>query len=42
VRYHLLDESRRKRINYKNTTPIAYDVFRQNISLLVKPKEVVQ
>lgn len=33
VRYHLLDESRRKRIGYKNRDPIAYEVFRQIISL---------
>jgi len=33
VRYHLLDENRRKRINYKNKTPIAYDVFRKKIKL---------
>ncbi len=36
VRYHLLDEKRRKRINYKNKTPIAYDVFRQKIMLNMK------
>ncbi|MEN8108150.1 MAG: multiheme c-type cytochrome [Pseudomonadota bacterium] len=33
VRYHLLDESRRKRIGYENEAPIAYEVFRQKISL---------
>lgn len=33
VRYHLLAESRRKRIGYKNTTPINYEVFRKQISL---------
>ena len=36
VRYHLLDEKRRKRIGYKNETPIAYDVFRQKIELQMK------
>lgn len=36
VRYHLLDEKRRKRIGYENKTPIAYDVFRQEIALGVK------
>jgi len=36
VRYHLLDEKRRKRIGYENKTPIAYDVFRQKIVLDVK------
>ncbi len=36
VRYHLLDEKRRKRIGYENKTPIAYDVFRQKIELHVK------
>jgi len=33
VRYHLLDEKRRKRIGYENQTPIAYEVFRQTLSL---------
>ncbi len=33
VRYHLLDEKRRKRIGYKNKEPIAYEVFRKSISL---------
>ena len=33
VRYHLLDEKRRKRIGYDNKEPIAYDVFRQVIPL---------
>ena len=33
VRYHLLDERRRKRIGYENEDPIAYEVFRQKISL---------
>jgi hypothetical protein len=33
VRYHLLDEKRRKRIGYDNKEPIAYDVFRQTIPL---------
>ena len=36
VRYHLLDEKRRKRIAYENKTPIAYDVFRQKIALDMK------
>ena len=36
VRYHLLNERRRKRINYKNKTPIAYDVFRKKIMLDTK------
>lgn len=36
VRYHLLDEKRRKRIGYENKTPIAYDVFRQKIALDLK------
>lgn len=34
VRYHLLDERRRERIDYDNKEPIAYDVFRQTISLI--------
>jgi len=33
IRYYLVDEARRKRINYKNTTPLNYEVFRQTISL---------
>jgi hypothetical protein len=33
VRYHLLDEARRKRIGYENTEPIAYEVFRSRIAL---------
>lgn len=33
VRYHLLDEARRERIDYKNTEPIAYDVFHERITL---------
>jgi len=36
VRYHLLDEKRRKRIGYENKTPIAYEVFRQKIMLNVQ------
>lgn len=34
VRYHLLDEARRKRINYQNTEPIAYPVYRERVPLL--------
>ncbi|MCC6611020.1 MAG: hypothetical protein IT515_15275 [Burkholderiales bacterium] len=33
VRYHLLHESRRKRIGYANATPIAYPVFEETIAL---------
>jgi hypothetical protein len=33
VRYHLLDEARRKRIGYQNEEPIAYKVFRSRVSL---------
>lgn len=33
VRYHLLDETRRARIGYDNTEPIAYEVFRSRIAL---------
>lgn len=33
VRYHLLDEKRRKRIGYENTSPISYELFREIISL---------
>jgi cytochrome c553 len=33
VRYHLLDEARRKRIAYENTTPINYEIFSQQILL---------
>lgn len=31
VRYHLLDEKRRKRIGYNNREPIAYEVYRKRI-----------
>jgi len=33
ISYHLLAESRRKRIDYKTTTPISYEVFREQIPL---------
>jgi hypothetical protein len=33
VRYHLLDEARRKKIGYRNREPIAYPVFRERIDL---------
>jgi hypothetical protein len=33
VRYHLLDEARRKRIGYQNNTPISYTVFQERIEL---------
>lgn len=33
VRYHLLDEARRRRIGYQNAEPIAYDLFRRHIAL---------
>ena len=33
VRYHLLDQARRKRIGYRNAQPIAYPVFRRIVSL---------
>ncbi|HDZ88757.1 MAG TPA: hypothetical protein ENH38_09115 [Nitrospirae bacterium] len=33
VRYHLLDEKRRKRIGYKNTEPVAYPVYNMKIPL---------
>ncbi len=33
VSYHLVNEKRRKRINYKNKTPISYEVFQKKISL---------
>jgi hypothetical protein len=34
VRYHLLDERRRKRINYQNKDPIAYEVFQHKHALV--------
>lgn len=37
VRYHLLDESRRKRIGYQNSTPISYPVFQKDI-MLFRPR----
>lgn len=33
VRYHLLDEKRRKRIGYENTEPIAYEIYKEKIDL---------
>lgn len=33
IRYHLLAESRRRRIGYENSTPISYTVFRKQIPL---------
>ena len=33
VRYHLLEERRRRRIGYENTEPIAYEVFKHRIAL---------
>ncbi len=37
VRYHLLDERRRRRIGYAITTPIAYPVYEQRIALRPSP-----
>ena len=34
VRYHLLDEKRRRRIDYENKDPIAFDVFRQRLPVM--------
>lgn len=34
VRYHLLDEERRKRIGYEPEKPISYEVYRQRLDLL--------
>ncbi|GAB1233009.1 multiheme c-type cytochrome [Ferrigenium sp. UT5] len=33
VRYHLLDEARRKRIQYENKESIFYDIYRESISI---------
>jgi hypothetical protein len=33
IRYHLLAESRRKRIGYKNKSPIHYEIYRKQIPL---------
>ncbi len=33
VRYHLLDERRRRRIGYRNTTPIAWEVLRRELAV---------
>ena len=35
VRYHLLDEARRRRIGYENREPISYEVFRAHIALAI-------
>ena len=34
VRYHLLDEARRKRIGYKNRSPIDYPIFQQQLQMV--------
>jgi hypothetical protein len=36
VRYHLLDEVRRKRIGYNNVEPIAYPIYHEQIPLDVR------
>jgi len=36
VRYHLLDEARRKRIGYSNAEPIAYPIYHEQIPLGVR------
>jgi len=33
IKYHLLNEARRKRISYENKTPINYEIFRKQILL---------
>ncbi len=33
IRYHLLDEKRRRRIGYQNEEPISYEIFRKEFSL---------
>lgn len=33
VRYHLLDEARRRKINYENKEPISYEVYRKTLPL---------
>lgn len=35
VKYHLLNEARRKRIGYENKTPINYEIFRKQILLSI-------
>lgn len=42
IRYHLLAESRRQRIGYQNQTPIDYEIFRKEVSLLATNKEEVR
>ncbi len=37
IRYHLLDEKRRRRIAYQNKTPINYEIFRKQIVLQANP-----
>ena len=33
VRYHLLEESRRRRIGYENREPIAYEILRSRLQI---------
>ena len=39
VRYHLLDEKRRKRIGYENSEPIAYPVYQESTALASSMEE---
>ena len=39
VRYHLLDEARRKRIGYQNEEPISYEVYRKHVTLGIPESE---
>lgn len=38
VRYHLLDEARRRRIDYQNREPIDYKIFRQELATNSLPR----
>ena len=42
VRYHLLDENRRERIDYNNTTPVDYEIFRRRIMLTPEQHEAAE
>ena len=38
VRYHLLDEARRRRIGYDNQSPIQYPVFQQQLPIALSTR----
>jgi len=33
VQYHLVDEARRRRIDYRNTEPVDFEIYRKRLPL---------